>query len=246
MLRHCAFLLLSGLALGACAGTPEPARPAPRLLSGTAQEWTGGTAVIKAVATNRQNNYLVALGSMRSTGDFAVTLPTSVEARDSSAPFACQENETGKLEVSPSTLRVSLIEALPVAPTEKNGEPEIGELNFANRDQASGYNVTRVVQAYTPVAGTVKGTCRIDYRSAADGSDFSTETFSFDLTLAVGWNDVVRTNTSSGKDFSWAYETRTPPQGSAGVIGNIRRRRKVRYPPERSEVAHALQTWRNS
>lgn len=215
---HCGLIASAAMlvvALSACgrAVTPLEDTQIAKQLEGEAQSWTGSKAVVRAVATNRQDTYLVTLGSIDSTGNFSVTLPASVEVSDSLAPLACQEFETGSLEVTPSTLKVSFVETLTVAPTAKEGEPEIGELTYADRDQASRGDVTRVIQAYAPEAGTVRGTCQIKHRDAADGSVFSTETFSFDLTVAAGWNDVVRTSTLSDKDFLWAYETRTPPLG---------------------------------
>ncbi len=200
------------VALAACTTATQP--PSSKQLTGEARAWTGGDAVLKATASDRNTSYLVSSGTIDATGNFSVTLPASVEAPDSLAPLACQESEKGTLEVSPSTLNVSLLETLVVAPTAKDGEPETGELSYADRNLASGDALTRVAWAYAPVAGTVTGACRIDYRNASDDAVFSTETFTFDLTLAAGWNElVVELSTPSNGDLEVTYETRIPPTG---------------------------------
>lgn len=171
-------------------------------VSGTAQGWTGGTAALRAIGTNREDDYLVGYGTIASNGRFTLELPELPNVPDSFGPLTCEVGETGELEITPSTLRVSLVRSFGVTEKHSLDDLELGEVIYIRGDSAGNEDFTLNMYAYASTTGTVKGTCVFVDK---------TSTHTFDLTLAAGWNHVVVTFTNLTTDFVATYRTAAPP-----------------------------------
>lgn len=197
--------LLAGLlaACGTGAGTPGTSSVTDLQFSDTAQGWTGGTAALRAIGTNRDENYPVGFGSIAANGDFTLELLESPNTPDSFGPLTCDTGETGEIEVTPSTLRVTLVRSFGVTETEDLDDPEIGEVVHIKGDPAGNDDFTLGMYAYASAPGTVKGTC------VYVGG---TSTHIFDLTLVAGWNHVIASFTDPIADSIATYRTAPPPE----------------------------------
>ena len=204
LLIHAPVVVIVGL-LAACrkeSSIPGTNSVTDLQISGTARGWTGSTAVLRALGTNREEKYFVSLGSIAPNGDFTLELPQPPGVPDSFGPLTCEAGETNNLEVTPSTLIVTLVERIGVTETHDLDNPEMGEVVHIKGDPAGNEDSTRGMYAYASVPGTVKGTCvRVDKTSVRN----------FNLTLAAGWNHVVVTFTNPTTDFVATYRTTALP-----------------------------------
>lgn len=203
MLSHYALFttntVVLAIALVACGGAgklPEPPQPTPRLLTGTAQGWTGQNALIEVNTNNLENSteqHFLAKGTMDRNGAFKVTLPVGDAVMKALYPAglfnSCRKGQTGVVEVAPNTLEITLAGTLLVFPftnTDDNSSAP-GGLHYLSEEVDT---FTVVDRLYASTDGSIKGTCT--YSGAA-----LTEIRTFDLTLMAGWNDVVFSRISS-------------------------------------------------
>ncbi len=191
--------------LAACStGTSSPGTSSvvDLKVSGTADSWTGGAAVLRAFGTNRKDVEFVSQGSIAANGDFTLELPEPLSLPDLFGPLTCEVGETGELEVTPSTMRVSLVRSFRVTETPDLDDSGMGEVVYIKGDQAGSDGFTLGIYAYASTPGTVKGTCVFVDK---------TSTHTFDLTLAAGWNHIVVTFTDPTTNFVATYRTATLP-----------------------------------
>lgn len=198
------FALVAGL-LAACnteTVTPGTSSVVDLQIRGTAQGWTGGTAALRATGTNREDDYLVGYGTLAPDGSFTLKLPELPNVPDSFGPLTCEVGETGELEVTPSTLKVSLVRSFGVTEKRSLDDLELGEVSYMEGNPAGNEDFTLGTYAYASTTGTVKGTCVFVDK---------TSTHTFDLTLAAGWNHVAVSFTNPTTDFVATYRTAAPP-----------------------------------
>ncbi len=202
---HVVLLALLVGSLAACSvGTSNPAinSVVDLRVSGTAQGWTGGAAVLRVFGTNREDVEFISQGSIADNGDFTLELPEPLSMHESFGPLTCEVGEIGELEVTPSTMRVSLVRGFRVTKRPDLDDSGMGEVVHIKGDQAGNEDFTLGTYAYASAPGTVRGTCIGDY---------GTSTHTFNLTLAEGWNHVVVAFANLTTDFVATYRTVAPP-----------------------------------
>ncbi len=191
-------------------------------ISGNAQSWTGGEAVLRAVGTNQELDYFVSFGHIADNGDFSIELPKTPNVPDSFGPLKCEANDTGKIVLTPSTLRVTLIRSFGVSETQDSGSPVFGEVENVSGDPTGNGAATLGTYAYASSAGSVKGTCP---------SIYGNPMYTFDLSLEAGWNHVILSFTDPSKDFTATYRTAPLPENLSWVYNEFPTPPKEPPPP---------------
>lgn len=179
--------LLTGALLAACGGKPPepPVNPA-RELSGTVQNWSGGSATLQAVTTGDNGEItgdIGATGTLAADGSFALTLPETPNAAalsDSSITAVC----TGAFDgtATPDAWQ----EAFADLAVQQNGGTR-GFLTLASSEAAADFQGAAVgdfivTQIYVSKDVTIQGTCTSEFGN-----------FDTDVQLEQGWNLMVFT-----------------------------------------------------
>lgn len=181
-------MLLLGVLLTAC-GRDNPVEPPvnpARELSGTVQNWEGGTATVQAVVTGEEGEVIGTLDAsspLEADGSFELTLPETPDSSvlmDSGIAEVCEGTFDGT--ATPETWQETFGELA----VEQNGET-VGLLSLASSEAIAGFRDGAVgdfvvTPLYVATDVTIQGTCT---------SQFGT--FNFDAELEEGWNLTVFT-----------------------------------------------------
>lgn len=223
-------LVLITVALTDCGSSTNPGTggndvpndgPSGLTVEGNAAGWDDGDAFVRAIASNRTVTEMLALGSLRSSGEFTITLP-SEPFLASFGPLSCVETETGELVSTPNSLVVAIVRSFGTILSDNGEGDDLGEVAFAKGDLAGIAGATRGTYVYARTSGTIVGSC-----ISQDGITIDT----FDLDLQAGWNraeavfevtaDTKYTTTYRSEDLPsdlrWQYAPypRSPNDGPA-------------------------------
>jgi len=174
-----------GALLAACVRDEGPVTPTDpaRELSGTVQNWEGGTATVQAVVTGEEEEIVGtpdASSPLEADGSFELTLPETLDSSvlmDSGIAEVCEGEFDGT--VTPETWQ----ETFGGLAVQQNGET-VGFLSLASSEASAGFRGGAVgdfvvTLLYVTEDVSIQGTCT-DEES----------TLNFDVALEEGWNLV--------------------------------------------------------
>lgn len=211
-------LLMLVLLLSACGRNttpPAPTTPTPREISGTAEGWPGGEAVVRAETTEFS---IIAEGTISADGSFSLTLPVegaelanALTTADGDS-FCSSPDSVSTIEIAPGPFKTVFI-ANYFYVYDSTGSELLGYLSTESTPQDSFNN------AYASSNVTVKGDCVTTY-----GNESST--LRFDLDYKAGWNAIFSTESGAVLSVStrqfpagtgrWTYVSEEVPPGEEG------------------------------
>lgn len=197
---------------------PGPVEPPSEELSGTIQDWVGGTAVLKLETFVGEQYTVLEEVQITPDGAFSLTLPSlDVISRYLNAveSFSCgaysDEGISGTgpgVEVTPNPLQLGFVYLYVY---EEGKSDPIGYLVFGT---SAGNTVTFVDQAYAGSGGTITGSCTFSYEDENGNSVSYTDTYN--VSLGAGWNNFLTKVTFTGEvPSSYTMSTGSAPAGSA-------------------------------
>lgn len=203
-------MLTLAVILAGCARddpTPPPADPA-RELSGTVQNWEGGTATVQGIVTGEEGNRLGNVGTpspLAEDGSFELTLPATPSNDvliESGADMMCEDEFDGT--ITPDTWREAFVELA----VEQNGDT-VGFLSLASSEAMAGFTGVEVgdfsvTPLYVSEDVSIQGTCTDEFG-----------TIEFEAELEQGWNLAVFTIEELDP------ETNFPSRARAGSVAAI-------------------------
>ncbi len=174
--------LILALSLAACGRNttlPTPTTPVPREISGIAEGWTGGEAVVRAVDVS-DPGVSFAEGTISADGSFSLTLPVEGEALAAALStideaFFCPDT----VEITPGPFEAVFVSNDFIVYDSASGEL-LGFI-YAERTPENAFN-----NVYASSDATVKGGCGT--------TDNETR---FDLDFKAGWNAIFSTEDGS-------------------------------------------------
>jgi hypothetical protein len=198
--------LILALSLAACGRNttlPTPITPIPREISGTAEGWTGGEAVVRAVDVFNPEVPFTE-GTISADGSFSLTLP--VEGEELAAAlgtldkdFFCPDQSGGSpVRITPESFEGVFVGNYFYVYNSASGE-RLGVI-YAERTPENAFN-----NFYASTDATVKGSC------GATGNEIR-----FDLDFKAGWNAIFSTEDGSvlsvstrpfPTEVTWTYES---------------------------------------
>lgn len=198
---HTLGFLTLAVVLASCGGgsggitpTPDPdpgsgdgGGTSSKVVSGTIENWTGQTAVLKAEFLTSGPLPVLTEGPINPDGTFSLTLPGADVIGQYLEPWTgtqCDDVEggSGSIEITPGELELSPPLRLDVYAS-SDSQP-IGTLAYTVSSGA-----TQVEYVYSASDGTITGSCTFTFEDG-NGAEVS-NTDAYNVNLAAGWNELI-------------------------------------------------------